>query len=231
MNEIRISTEEELERLRDRIDLEASEAADHFYLLKGLDESRTEYHLEMNESSTFWHLTFIAHRDAVLSRLCRLYDQAGAALSLHRFLLTVKAHRDDFFSEEAFRKRLKANLHIDTLVEGRAINDSDLDRELTSVSASDPFVSRLSAFRNTVLSHTDANKVRNGTQQLWLPVEDIEALLGRARAITGKYSLLFRASMYGGIAGADDYKSTLQWLRKALSNHRAQIDREAALSR
>jgi len=55
--------------------------------------------------------------------------------------------------------------------------------------------------------------------------------MGRARAITGKYSLLFRASMYSGIAGADDYKSTLQWLRKALSNHRAQIDREAALSR
>ena len=55
---------------------------------------------------------------------------------------------------------------------------------------------------------------------------DIETLLSRAVAITSKYSLLYRASLYGGIAGADDHKYTLQWVRKALSSHRAEIQKE-----
>jgi hypothetical protein len=225
MNEIRVTSEKEFERLRDRIDLEASHAADHFYLLKGLDESRKEYYPEMNESSTFWHLTFIAHRDAVLSHLCLLYDQHGAALSLGRFLLTVKANAA-WFLGTAFRERLKDDPHVDTLVDDRAIDDSELDKELASVSGTDPLVSKLSDLRNTVISHTAADKVRKGTPQAWLPVQDIETLLSRARAITSKYSLLYRASRYGGIAGADDYKATLRWLRNALSSHRAQIDKE-----
>jgi len=84
--------EAEFERIRDRIDLEASHAADHLLLLQGLVAARDEYHLEMNESNTFWHLTFKAHLDAVVSHLCRLYDKTKGTLSLDKFLRTVKAH-------------------------------------------------------------------------------------------------------------------------------------------
>jgi hypothetical protein len=213
--------EAEFERLCDRIDLEASHAADHWNLLKGLEESREDYALEMNESSTFWHLTLIAHRDAVLSHLCRLYDKDGAALSLGRFLLTVKGHRD-LFSETAFRERQKDNPHVDTLVNHRAIDYSELDRELASVSGADPLVSRLWELRNNSVSHTDADRVRRKHPKVshrWLPAQDVEILLSRAAAITSKYSLLYRASLYGGVVGADDYKFLLQLLRKALSSH------------
>ena len=42
---------EEVRATRKRIASEASDAADHFYLLNGLDESRCgEYYLEMNEA-------------------------------------------------------------------------------------------------------------------------------------------------------------------------------------
>jgi hypothetical protein len=225
MKPIRVTSEKEFERLRDRIDLETSDAADHFYLLKGLDESSEDYCLEMNESSTFWHLTFIAHRDAVLSRLCLLYDQYDGALSLGRFLLTVKANRA-LFSDAACRERLIGNPHVDALVHDRAIDDSELDREVASVSDADPLVAKLSRLRNKVISHTDADTVRRGTPRFWLPVQDIETLLSRARSITSKYSLLYRASTYGRMVGTDDYKATLRWLRKALSSHRAQIDKE-----
>jgi len=223
---IRIRSEAEFDRLCDRVDLEASHAADHFNLLRGLVESHKEYYLEMNESNTFWHLTLIAHRKAVLSHLCLLYDQHGAALSLGRFLLTVKANRA-LFSDAAFRDRLKDNPHVDTLVGDRAIDDAELDRELASVSGADPLVSKLLRLRNADISHTAADKVIKGTPQAWLPFQDVEALLSRAIAITSKYSLFYRASMYRGIAGADDYKATLEWLREALSSHRAQIDKEA----
>lgn len=223
MDAIRLKSEKELEfdRLRDRLDLEASHAAHHFDLLKGLDGSRTEYYREMNESNTFWHLTSIAHRDAVLSHLCRLYDQHDAALSLGRFLLTVKRN-PNLFSEAAFQERLKDNPPVKTLFE--AVDESELDRKLTSVSDSDPLVKSSIDLRDETISHMGADGVRKGTPEGWLPVQDIEGLLRRARKLTSKYSLLFRASQYGGIAGADDYKSTLRWVRKGLAFHQAEIE-------
>jgi hypothetical protein len=225
MKAIRLAGEKEFGRLRSAIDLMASDAADHFYLLNGLDESRQEYSLEMNESNTFWHLTFTALRETVLSRLCLLYDKDGAALSLSRFLLTVKANLA-LFSDAAFRERLKGNPHVNTLVEGRAIDVAKLDAELVSVSAADPLVRKLLNLRNKVISHAAADTVMTGIPQPWLPAKDVETLLDRARAITGKYSLLYQASMCGGFAAADDYKATLTWVRKGLSAHRAQIEKE-----
>jgi len=228
MDAIRVKSDEDFERLRDRIDLEVSRAGDHWNLLKGLEESRAEYYLEMNESNTFWHLTLIAHRDAVLSHLCRLYDKDNGALSLGRFLLTVKANRT-FFSDAAFRERLKGNPHIDKLVKNSAIEDSDLDAEFASVSGSDPLVIKLWDLRNKVISHTDAERVRTNAPNAshrWLPTQDTEELLSRGADITGKYSLLYRASRYSGIAGEDDYKSMLRLLRRALASHRAEIEQE-----
>jgi hypothetical protein len=225
---IRVKSEEQFERLRDSIDLEVSHAADHFYLLKGLEASRKDYALEMNESNTFWHLTLLAHRDAVLSHLCRLYDKHEAALSLGKFLVTVKNNRD-LFSDAAFRKRLKDNPHVDRLVTGRAIDDTALEKEFDSVSGGNPLVRKLWKLRDTVISHTSADNVakgKHGAARASLPVQDIEVLLRRAGTITSKYSLFWGASRYGGIAGADDYTSTLQWVRKALAAHRAGVDEQ-----
>ena len=221
---IRVKSEVEFDQLCDRIDLEASHAVHHWSLWKGLHASREDYYLEMNVSNTFWHLTLIAHRDAVLSHLCRLYDKNGGALSLGRFLLTVKANRD-FFADAAFRQRLKDNPHVDTLAKNRAIDDSELDKELASVSDSDPLVPKLWDLRDKVISHTDADRVRRNAPKTWLPPEDMETLLGRAGAITSKYSLFYKASLYGGIVGADDYTSTLRLLRKALSDSQHEIDK------
>jgi hypothetical protein len=225
MKAIRVRDPIEFDRLRKGIDQEASAASHHFQLLKGLDEARGEYHREMNESNTFWYLTFIAHQSVVLSHLCRLYDQETSALSLARFLLTVRSNWKQF-SKAAFQERPADNPNVEPVINFRAIDDIELDRELESVSKTDPSVSRLLSLRNAVIAHTGAKEVQSGSQQLFLPVQDIELLLTRARAITSKYSLLCAASMYGGIAGADDYKTTLRWLRKALTAHREQIDKD-----
>lgn len=217
--------EAQFERIRDRIDLEASHAADHLHLLQGLVEAREDYGLEMNESNTFWHLTLKAHWDAVLSHLCRLYDKTKGNLGLGKFLRTVKAH-PELFSDTAFRERLKNNPHVDTLATDRVIDDAELDAELESVSDSNPLVSRLLDLRNKLISHLDVARVVQNVPTTGLTAEGVEALLHRARTITSKYSLLYRASVYGGIAGADDYKSTLLWVRKALAAHDAEIDEQ-----
>jgi hypothetical protein len=94
------------------------------------------------------------------------------------------------------------------------------------VSDSDPLVSRLLDLRNKFISHLDAERVMQNVPTKGLTAGDIEALLLRARTITSKYSLLYRASVYGGIAGADDYKSTLRWVRRAPIAHNAEIDEQ-----
>ncbi|MGH9438053.1 MAG: hypothetical protein ACRD22_09180 [Terriglobia bacterium] len=156
---IRVKNGEEFERLRDRIDMEVSHARHHWTLLKALDGARADYRREMNESNTFWHLTFIAHREAVASHLGRLYDDTNGALSLSRFLETVRANRA-FFSDEAFRIRLKENPYVETLVKDRSIEDAALDAELESVSEADSLVKKLHFLRNKNLAHTDAELVK-----------------------------------------------------------------------
>jgi hypothetical protein len=82
----------------------------------------------------------------------------ASALSLGRFLQTVKENRD-LFSDTAFRKRLEENEHLETLVEDRTIDDAELAGELASVYDSDPLVSRLRVLRNETISHTAADRV------------------------------------------------------------------------
>jgi hypothetical protein len=96
------------------------------------------------------------------------------------------------------------------------------------VSGSDPLVSKLTVLRNETISHTAADRVRTDAPETWLQDDEVEILLDRASAITSKYSLLYHARQYGGFAGADDYKSTLRWVRKALSAHRAEVERQMA---
>jgi ribonuclease D len=222
---IRVGNEEEFERLRDRIDREVSHARHHWTLLSQLEEISAEYWREMNESNTFWHLTFIAHRDAVLAHLGRIYDEYTGSLNLARFLETVRVNRT-FFSDDAFKERLKGNPHIESLVKNRPIDDAALDAELKTVSESD-LVKELHSLRNKAIAHTDADVVRRDAPEAhkrWLPPDEIEKLLSTASDITTKYSLYFGGACYGGIAGADDFKATLRWVQKALAAHDAEIE-------
>lgn len=73
--QIRLKSEADFQRLRDRINREVSHARHHWGLFKGLQDASAEYALEVNERNTFWYLTFIAHLDAVGSHLRRLYDK------------------------------------------------------------------------------------------------------------------------------------------------------------
>lgn len=220
-------TEEQFERIRDRIDLEASDAGEHLHLLQGMLDARQDYYLEMNESWTFWSLTFKAHYTVVLSQLCKLYDKTKGTLSLKRFLQAVNDH-PELFSEASFRKRLEGNLHIDILAADRSLDAAQLAAELASVSETDPLVARLLELRNKTGSHLDAGRIMRGIETAGLTVAELEVLLRRAREITGKYSLLFRASVYGGTVGSDDYLSTLHWVREALSAHQKGIEEEIA---
>jgi hypothetical protein len=215
MKPVRVNSEKEFERLLDHMTREADRASDHWHLLRGLEAASKKYRMEMYESRTFWNFTLFAHLDVVLFRLARLYDQHDRSLSLRRFLLTIKASKQDF-SQESFRKRLQGNPFVESL--WRKVNPSTLGIDIRRVSEEhDPLVSRLCKLRNQVLSHVDPNPVRLGTTSTapWLKGKEIGILINRARKILTRYSLTYRASLTSArVLGADDYQHLLDLVRR-----------------
>ena len=183
MKPIPVSDDAELERLLDHVAGQANRASDYFYMLTRLEAATEEYSMEMAQTQAFWGFVFSALRDALLSSLCRLYDQHPRALSLGRFLRTVQTYRG-YFSEEKFRKRLQANAHVEGLATDRSVVDSNaLKDEIDSVStATDPAVSRLERLRHGSVAHNDADLVRLGHLESLggLNHEEVRTLIDRA---------------------------------------------------
>lgn len=229
MKAILVQSEEEFERLLDRVSYDAYRAADHWRLLQGLDASVEEYGREFSQNQTFWGFAINAMHEAVLSYLGRLYDKTQTAVSLQRLLLTAKSH-PGYFSEQAFRARLRHSLHVESLAkETRTLNMSELDDEIRSVSESDTLVKRLQNIRNKSVAHRDADMVRLATLSslAGLNVTDVKALLERATGILFKYSMLYRASCLSeSVSGADDYKDLLQLVKHSLDSITAAHEEE-----
>lgn len=224
-----MQTEEEFERLLDRVSYDAYRAADYWRLLQGLDASVEEYGREFAQNQTFWGFAINAMHEAVLSYLGRLYDKTQTAVSLQRFLLTAKSH-PSYFSEQAFRARLRNNPHVDSLAaETRTLNLRELDDEIQSVSESDTLVKQLQHIRNKSVAHRDADMVRLATQSslAGLNVTDAKTLLERAAGILFKYSMLYRAScLSDSVSGSDDYKDLLQLVKRSLDSITAAHEEE-----
>lgn len=228
MRAIPINSEEEFERLLDDISAEASRAIDPWQLLKNLDAAREDYALEINETLTFWHITFRSLHDAVLSYLGRLYDKTHTSLSIGCFLNTIKSH-PEFFTEQAFRRRLHENPHVDTLAERAQIDLIALEPEIRSVSEADSLVEKLHNIRNKRVAHRDGNMVRLATMSslAGLTVAEIDTLIDRANGLVSKYGLMYRASYVAPwIIGNEDYTYLLRLLKQSIDFNNAQLEEE-----
>src|ERR1700693_1885409 len=149
MRPIPVSNDMELERIFRHIAGQANRASDYWYMLEQLEHGTEEYAMEMAQTQAFWGFVFSALRDAVLSSLCRLYDQDPRALSLGTFLRTIQTYRGHF-SEDQFRERLREDAYIEELAADRSVVDSAaLGGEIDIVSATtDPLVAKLERLRN-----------------------------------------------------------------------------------
>jgi hypothetical protein len=144
-----------------------------------------------------------AHIDATVLRLCRIYDEDGAAFHLTRFLETSVQKNPNLFNEIAFRERLKEDAHRD--VEGlakyrRNLNHEQLKQELWFCSDENPLVKNLRWWRNNVIAHNNYDEAINQTElsheRHQLSYEDIQKLIDEAFSIANSYSSLFRASTH-----------------------------------
>ncbi|MGD1018324.1 MAG: hypothetical protein ABSA12_03285 [Verrucomicrobiia bacterium] len=177
----------------------------------------TKHADEFNTAKTFWNLTFRAHDDAILIRLCRLYDQHPAALSLRRILLTIKDN-PDFFDKTKFQERFKDEPYVETATRSVGQPDADqLAKDIEFASANNPLVAKLDKSRGRVVAHRDPRSVPG---KVPLPDTDpltqqeVAELLNNARTILNRYRELFKGvEMWGVISGIGDYEDLLKGVR------------------
>src|ERR1017187_5735148 len=74
-----------------------------------------EHEKAANFSKVFWSFTLQAHYQTAMVYLHRIYDQNRESFNLHRFLLTVRDHREIFDSAKV-RKRRENDPHVDDLM-------------------------------------------------------------------------------------------------------------------
>jgi hypothetical protein len=228
MKALSIGSEEEFIRLLEDISAEASHAVDPWELLKNLDAAGDQYALEIHQTPAFWHVTFTALHEAVLSYLGRLYDKTPGSLSIGCFLSTVKNY-PQFFTEQAFRRRLQGNPHVDTLVERAQIDSVTLESEIKSVSDQDALVRKLHNVRNKRVAHRDGNMVRLATMSsiTGLTAGEIDTLIERGNGLVSKYGLMFRASFIASrIFGHEDYADLLRLVKQSIDFNTAQVEDE-----
>lgn len=231
--QIEIDSSQEFGRLLNALAEEMVSACIHFRLHSDLEAARKSYITELNQSPAFWSLTFQAHRDTVLFRLCKIYEQHSSSLNLKNLLDTIKANID-IFDVEQFRERLKDNPFVESLASSPTKPDLEqLEKDNDFVSETNPSVKALIFLRNNFLYHRTPKLVaknRKLADYYDLAWEDIERLLKEGMYILNRYSSLFHANRYSTqIVGHDDYRNVLEAVRNVLRQYEEERAREMEL--
>lgn len=218
--EIKIKSADELKKLIDPLALEIIDANIYYRLYSDLNDSIEDNGREFRQSNTFWSLTFNSLQDAMMSRLCRVFDQQSNSLNLFNLLETIKTNVP-FFKENHFRERLKDNAFVESLAEvDRIPIESQLDKDIWFASNQNPLVKKLMIWRNNIVAHKGA-KVSLGQDKILadnpLSEQELKTLLDESFIIVNRYSSLYQASTWSRkIVGQDDYKSLLKFIKLGL---------------
>ena len=228
--EIKILDSAEFQSLLDALASELVEANIHFKLYADLTGAISEYQEEYNQSTAFWSLTFQAHLDAAVFRLCKIYDQHTNTLNLRNLLDTIKANISVFDTED-FRQRLKGNPFVESLSdESRKPDEKQLEIDLVYVSEENPLVKNLIVLRNNFFAHRSAKNAitkRNLAEDYPLTIKNVEELLVDGMRLINRYSSLFRASTYStNMVGRDDFQFVLKSIREHLALIEQRIEEE-----
>jgi hypothetical protein len=221
---MKIVSSEQLIKLIEALSRNIVDAAIHWKLVEDLGEAHKRFPLVIQQSNTFWSLTFNAHTQVALQAACRAYDQEKSSLHLLSFLQLIEENIG-LFDKAEFRKRLAGNPFVDSLAKDPRTPDlNQLKKDKVLCSADDPLVKKLLLHRNNAIAHTGRNRVLKETKILEdnaISIAEFESLITRAVDILNKYSLLFRASSYSTkIVGNDDHQTIFRWIQDRVENER-----------
>jgi len=174
----------------------------HWRLYSDLYNAIEAYEAELNQSRTFWYLTFESHRDASLFRLCRLYDQHASALSLKNWLVAL---RDN---PRLFRKAESTPV------------PSALEKDIAFVCDDDPDVNTIVRLRNNTIAHRAVTPIlspRVAATHCSVSPAVVDKLVDRAKDIVNRHTRLLNRETYSTtIVGQDDYQTVLRAVRTSL---------------
>jgi hypothetical protein len=140
-------THVEFEKLTQALALEAQSANLDYRLLRSLTGAIKEHETELNQSCVFWQMTFEAHLNSCLFRLCRVYDHQKRSINLGRWLAMINTNRD-WFMEAAYKCRRPGSEYSGPPDAAQLTDDIAFASEKTN-----PLVRNLTAFRGNVLAH------------------------------------------------------------------------------
>lgn len=228
--QLNIKSSDEFDKLLKALADEAVNANIFFKLHIALKSATTEYNRELNQSTTFWYLTFQALLDAALFRLCLIYDTYPTSNSLPNLLDTIKENLH-IFDEADFRDRLKDNPFVDSLAQSaRKPELKQLDVDIEYASDKNPLVKNLLVWRHNILAHRSAGNIIKGKNlrvDYPLSIENLSELLEKGISILNHYSSLFRAlSRSTQIVGHDDYQYVLSCIRSDLIRREEELEAE-----
>lgn len=223
---LKINSAEEFERLMEGLADDIFYANFHYRLYCDLFKSVKKYEREFNQSQTFWHLTFRAHLEACLLRLCRAYDQQGKSLHLSNFLKTIQDNLD-LFDRKSFKDRLMDNPFAESLVTNAKKPDSkQLSTDLSLVDESNSLVKKLRLIRHTAIAHKGRQLTIDGRDFLKeqsFKHSEINTLIEQGIKILNRYSYMFKAEYYSKkIYGHEDYEYVLKCIRKDIVRFEAE---------
>jgi hypothetical protein len=213
-----IKTPEEFKTVLQALAHDLAHANDHHSLFRRLLEARADtYSKALSQAQTFWSLTYEAHQDSAIFRLCRAYDQEPSALSLKTFVATIASGSPCLPPVAEFHA-----LNANQLAEDAAWVDQKQNR----------LVKHLMMWRHKHFAHMDVRKTisRSLAAEYPLTNAEVEKLLETGFDIVNRYYGVYYATYYSReMHGASDYQHLLRmlqdWVEGREANLRADIER------
>jgi AbiU2 len=223
---IRISGETDFGTLLKRLSDDIVFAPAFLRIDKQFGELFEKYRDEINQAEFFWAMVATAVRETGLSRLARVYDQEGKALSLRTLLLTIEANKH-LFDDNAVKKRVNPSF-AQSIVAGSHFPDSkQLGHDLTLVSSDDPLVNKIVVWRNNFGAHVSPNQtIKKTLADATLPTQDEAfALCNRAFDVFNRYTSLFHAVSHSRVIIGEEgsVESVFNYLRFGLAARRRDV--------
>ncbi|MEP7310260.1 MAG: hypothetical protein ABJA98_32555 [Acidobacteriota bacterium] len=187
-------------------------AADHYALFGKLLEARDgAFTKALSQSQTFWSMTYGAHFETAVFRLCRAYDQDLEVLALSAFLETIKAQPSFLLSSQMLQ----------------TCDQTQLAADLEWVSADkNPVVKNLMMWRHKVYAHRDVRKTVSGDIAAQYPIShtDMSNLLENGFDIVNRYNGVFFGGCFAReVHGLEDYENVLRTLQDSVEAIEAQF--------
>ncbi len=207
----KINTPSDIKKILDSISEDLIQASIHFKLERNLFNSFKDYRDEIGKAPNFWQTTISANADAVIFRLCKVFDQHKDVISLPSFLKAL-INDQELLQSKDFQKNFYKDLkHLD-------LNKIDKDYQ-SLLDKNNRRIKQLIIWRNNVYFHTGPKPVLNNDSHFYedypITVDDIENLLKKGYEIMNDYSVVFFGNRYAfGSLDEHDYFVVLDALKK-----------------